>query len=236
MSSIFALNWPSDLRPLSEFHQNQFTVRITGPVECVTTSVVMARNMVNELLAFRTGRARLPDLRLQVYIDELDKLGWRGLSCRFPTSFPDIPVPLTTRKINPRGFMLPSSQARNALTRLASGLRQYYGASFKFRQTSGNTLQDIANNLEAGNLVLVSGLLAPLGFEQGLLGGHPHTMGPVIQVDYITGTISSIDTGAEPIYTARHENFMQFWGRKSRLNLYTRPYTLTVLIPDPFPA
>lgn len=230
---IIPLDWPSALRPLAEFHQNQFSLPITGPVECVTASVVAARNMVNDLLAFRTGRARLPDQNIHEYIEELDQLGWWGLPYRFPTNFPDITIPFTSTKYNPRGFMLPRSQALRALKRIAGHFRRHYGSSFSVRQSSARTLQDIARNLQDGNLVLVSGLFDPAGKEQALLGGSPHTYGPVTEVNFISSTITVIDTGSLPLTTSRFEDFNKFWGRKSMLNLYTKPSTLTILALDP---
>jgi hypothetical protein len=232
MSSIISLNWPSSLRPPGDFHQNQFAVQLTGPVECVTTTVVTARNMLNELLALKTNQARLSDLSVQEYIDTLDRLGWRGLSYRFPTNFPGISIPLTAIELNPRGFMLPRLQALNALKRIAAELRQYYGCSFAVKQTSGNTLQDIATNLREGNLVLLSGLYESSNPVQNLLGGSPHTLGPVTKIDFGTGMITLLDTGPhQPLSTVSFGNFMQFWSRKSRLNLYTKPCTMTILIP-----
>lgn len=229
MAEIVALKWPSGLRPLAEFHQSQFGVPVTGAVECVTTTVAVARNMVNELLAFRTGREPLPDLTVQEYITELDNLGWREMFYRVPTRFPDIRLPFAANKVNPRGFMLPRSQAILALRKIARRLREYYGASFRVRQTAGNTLEDIAANLEAGNLVLLSGLYEPAGKEQGLLGGAPHTYGPVTKVDFDSRTITALDTGALPFNVSSFDNFLKFWGKKSLLNLYTRPFTMTVL-------
>jgi hypothetical protein len=232
MSSIISLNWPFSLRPVITFHQNQFSVRITGQVECVTTTVVTSRNLMNEFLAFRTGLAQLPDQSVQDYIDELDKLGWRGIPLRFPTKFPVISIPLTSIKLNLRGFLLPQSQVLNTLKRISAKFKQYYGSSFVAKQTSGNTLKDIARNIQEGNLVLISGLFESNDPLQKLLGGSPHTLGPVIEVNFITSTITSIDTGIEPLRTFTFNDFMQFWGRKSLLNLYTKPYTMTVLIPD----
>lgn len=233
MSEIVSLPWPESLRPLAEFHQSQFSVRITGAVECVTTSVVAARNMLNELLASRTGKPPLASLSVQEYIAELDALGWQGIVYRVPTDFPDLSIPLISKnKVNPRGFMLPRSQARFALKRIASSLREHYGLSFRLRQTWGNTLEKLAAQVGAGHLVLVSGMYAPAGKEQGLLGGAPHTYGPVTRVDFVGRTVTALDTGALPFTTVSFDDFLEFWGKKSLLNLYARPFTMTALVPD----
>jgi hypothetical protein len=233
MSNAVSLPWPAGLRPLKEFHQSQFGVRLTGAVECVTTSVVTARNMLNELLAFQTGKPPLPDLSVQEYIAELDALGWRGILYRVPTDFPDLSIPFIFKgKVNPRGFMLPRLQARFALRRIASGLREHFGLSFRLRQTWGNSLEKLAAQVAAGNLVLVSGMYAPAGKEQGLLGGAPHTYGPVTGVDFDARTVTALDTGALAFTISTFENFLAFWGKKSLLNLYCRPFTMTALIPE----
>lgn len=233
MSGIVSLPWPESLRPLAEFHQSQFNVRISGAVECVTTSVVVARNMLNELLASRTGKPPLPYLSVQEYIAELDALGWRGIVYRVPTDFPDLSIPpISKNKVNPRGFMLPRLQAVLALKRIAAGLRGYYGLSFRIQQTWGNTLETLAAQVGAGALVLVSGMYAPTGKEQSLLGGAPHTYGPVTCVDFIARTVTALDTGALPFTTTSFDDFLEFWGKKSLLNLYARPFTMITLIPD----
>lgn len=230
MPDTISLNWPAALRAPGEFHLDQFSVRLTGAVECVTTSVAIARNMMNELLASRTGKPPLPDLIIQDYVAALDGLGWRGIFYRVPSRFPDLSIPLISKgKFSPRGFMLPRSQALFALRRLAAELRNYYGVSFRVRQTARNTLEDIAANLRAGNLVLLSGLYRAVGKEQELLGGSPHTYGPVTEVDFAAGTITALDTGASPLNVSTFEEFLHFWDRKSLLNLHTRPRTMTVL-------
>jgi hypothetical protein len=235
MATIVSLNWPASLPPLDTFHQNQRDLGpLTGEVECVTTTISTARNMMNELLALRTGaKEKLSTENVQDYVKELDALHWRGWLYRIPTDCFDIRIPfLMKESFNPRGFMLPRSQALFALRRIASEFRKHYGLSFKIRQISGNTLEEIAGHLQAGNLVLISGMFEPAGKEQGVLGGGPHTYGPVTSVDFIAGRITVIDTGEQPLTTTPFEDFLDFWGRKSFLNLYTRPFTMTVLIPD----
>jgi hypothetical protein len=37
---------------------------------------------------------------------------------------------------------------------------------------------------------------------------------------------------APVLYAMPTREFLAFWGRKSLLNLYTRPFTMTVVIPD----
>ena len=128
--------------------------------------------------------------------------------------------------------MLPRSQAIFALRRMAKGFRRHYGASFKVRQSSGNTIQDIADQVQTGNLVLISGMFEPAGKEQNLLGGSPHTYGPITEVDFDSAMITGINTGDEPLTSTSFDDFLKFWGRRSKWNLYTKPFTMTVLIPE----
>jgi hypothetical protein len=218
---------------LEDFHQSQFTLgEKTRDVECVTTAVVMARNVMNALLAFQTSRAALDDLGVEKFVSENDRLGIRGLPCRFRTDFPKVNVPFTGIAFSPRGFMLPRWQVLPALRQLAKPMRKHYGKAFRVRQGSGRKLEDIATQVRAGNLVLISGMNPPGSPEQEFLGGSPHTLGPVIEVDFDAQKITLLDTGPQAFKVDTFEHFQEFWGRKSRWNLYVKPYTMTVLIPD----
>jgi hypothetical protein len=239
MTGVVTVNWPPALRSLDQFHQNQGSVPVTGDVECVTTTIVTNRNVMNELLAYRTGHVPLPNLLVQDYTAKLDKAGMLSLPYRFPTNFPDIKIPFTDIKFNPRGFMLPRWQAKNALEQFAGEFKAYYGCSFTVKQTSGNTIPDIARNLQQGNFVLISGMNAPSPNDLGqqFLGGNPHTFGTVKEVDFTgAGTITLIDTGGAPTSTYSFQEFLDFWGRKSWINIYSKPNTMTALIPDVCPV
>jgi len=229
MDGIRFLSWPANLRNITDFQQNQFDIPITGPVECVTTTVVTTRNIMNELCAYRTGKPRLPDITVLQYISELEHIGWRSILSRVPTTFPDIYIPFGSKKINPRGFMHPRYQALRNLKRLAVELRNHYGKSYSVSQFAGKRIEDIEFHLDRGDLVLVSGMFPPIGLEQAFLGGAPHTLGPVTMVSRQNRQIVMLDTGKSPTKTFSFPDFNSFWGRKSRLDLYTKPNTITVV-------
>jgi hypothetical protein len=226
--------------PPIHYYQNQGMLPKTGLVECVTTSVVMVLNMLKDRLASDLQRPPLPDILVREYAARLDGLGLRGWSSRLPSDF-FIPAG--------RGWMHPVWQAPHALREYARELHKEYGHSFQVRQTSGNTLPDLDSALQAGNYVLVHGLWPAPGDKETLLrfGGGPHTLVPV-QVDAPAGQVLVLDpadpdpggfdpenpvTYPAPRVTVMPEaDFLAFWGRKSLLNLYTRPFTMTVAVPD----
>jgi hypothetical protein len=187
---------------------------------------------MNELCAYRTGKPRLPYLSVIKYIDELEDIGWRSILYRVPTTFPNICIPFGSKKINPRGFMHPRYQALRNLVHLAGELRNHYGISYSVSQFAGKRIEDIEFHLNRGNLLLVSGMFPPLGPEQVFLGGAPHTLGPVTMVSRRDGKIAMLDTGKTPTKTLSLSDFTNIWGRKSRLNLYTKPNKIKVISLD----
>jgi len=226
--------------PPEHYYQNQGTVPMTGPVECVTTSVVMVMNMMKDRLAQDHKESAWPDIPVKEYAARLDNMGWRGLRFRIPSSFF-----LATA----RGWMHPVWQAPIALRQWARELKNGYGSSFEVKQTSGNSLEDIGRELRSGNFVLVHGLWQVTGTKDlhYLFGGIPHTMLPV-KVDRQANKVLFLNPGAPgprmiqldkpvtfpapPLYDMPIGEFLAFWGRKSLLNLYTRPFTMTVVIPE----
>jgi len=226
--------------PPEHYYQNQGMVPKTGLVECVTTSVVIVMNMVKDRLAHDLDKPAIPDIGVEEYAAKLDGMHLSGLNYRFPSDFPLVPF---------RGWMLPVLQAPIALKQFARELEHKYGCSFKLKQTSGNTLGDISQNLHDGNFVMVHGLWPVTDPKEFLykFGGGPHTMVPV-DVDSQADKVillnpaepdpSIIDPDNPATYPAPRldnmstQDFLDFWGRKSLLNLYTRPFTMTVVIPD----
>jgi hypothetical protein len=226
--------------PPEHYYQNQGMVPRTGPVECVTTSVVMVMNMVKDRLAQDLGMTDIPDIRVDEYVQKLDQIRLAGLRYRFSSNFPLAGM---------RGWMLPFMQVPRALRQFAGELQRDYGCSFQVKQTSGNTLEEIRKTLKNGNFVLVHGLW-PVTKSMKLhylFGGFPHTMVPV-QVDYRACkvillnpaephpmTIQADDPATRPearLYEMSIQEFMEFWGRRSFLNLYARPFTMTLVIPE----
>jgi hypothetical protein len=219
------LNWPAHLRPIESFHQDQNSLpQNVADKECVTTAAVVVRNIMNEYLADISKKPALPDLLLHDYVGQTDRAGPFGLPVRIASYFPD----------TMSGMMHPRIQMPNALNQFASEFRMHYGCSFTITQTSGNSLDDIVKNLKDGNLVIVHGMREAYP-QDGLpyyLGGWPHTMGPVVKVDMDTNTIRILDTLKDEFYEESLQEFHDFWGRPSTFNLYTKPNTMTVLVPD----
>jgi hypothetical protein len=234
------------LYPPIHYYQNQGMVPDTGPVECVTTSVVMAMNMAKDRLARDFNQPPIPDISVQEYAAGLDGKKIFGLPYRIPSDF---------FLAAARGWIHPVFQAPAALRQFAQELKQKYNYphSFAVKQSSGNTLENIRENLQAGNFVLIHGLWAVSGRNDPLyrFGGHPHTMLPV-DVDDRAGKVILLNP-AEPdprkvkpgnpstyptltLDQMPMQEFLAFWGRKSILNLYTRPFTMTVVIPEPPPV
>jgi hypothetical protein len=229
--------------PPEHYYQNQGMVPRTGPVECVTTSVVMLMNMMKDRLAQERKESARPDIFVKEYAARLDGMGWRALPYRIPSDF---------FLKAARGWMHPLWQAPNALKQFARELKKEYGTSFEVKRTSGNSLEDIGRALRAGNFVLVHGLwnvTEPRDVHH-LFGGIPHTMLPV-KIDRQSNKVLFLNPGApgsrtiqldQPVtfqtpalYDMPTAEFLAFWGRKSFLNLYTRPFTMTMVIPQFIP-
>ena len=226
--------------PPEHYYQNQGMVPRTGAVECVTTSVVMVMNMMKDLLAQYHQESAWPDIPVKEYAARLDGMGWRGLRYRIPSGF---------FLAGARGWMHPVWQAPMVLRQWARELKTDYGSSFKVKQSSGNSLEDIERALQVGNFVLVHGLWLVTDKRNlhYLFGGIPHTMLPV-EIDRQANKVLLLNPG-EPsprtilvdkpvtfpipaLYAMPTGEFLAFWGRKSFLNLYTRPFTMTEVIPE----
>jgi hypothetical protein len=226
--------------PPEHYYQNQGMVPRTGPVECVTTSVVMAMNMMKDRAAHGRKETARPDIAVREYAARLDGMGWRGLRFRIPSDF---------ILKGARGWMHPVWQATNALRQFGRELEKEYGSSFEVKRSSGNSLEDIARALRAGSIVLVHGLWQVTDHRDihYRFGGFPHTMLPV-KVDRQADTVFLLNPAKpaprliQPDHLATIPapaldamptgDFLAFWGRKSLLNLYTRPFTMTVVIPE----
>ena len=226
--------------PPEHYYQNQSMVPKTGPVECVTTSVVMVMNMMKDRLAHDYKESAWPDIRVKEYTARLDGMGWRGLRYRISSGF---------FLAAARGWMHPVWQAPIALRQWAQELKKGYGISYEIKQSSGNSLEDIGRALRAGSFVLVHGLWQVTDTRgiHYVFGGLPHTMLPV-KIDRQADKVWFLNpAGAGPrtiqmdqpvpfpapaLYDMPTGEFLAFWGRKSLLNLYTRPFTMTVVSPE----
>jgi hypothetical protein len=226
--------------PPEHYYQNQGMVPKTGPVECVTTSVVIVINMIKDRLAHDLKEAPIADISVKEYAAKLDGMGLSALRYRLPSDF--------FLAIG-RGWMHPVLQVPSALKQFAKELRKRQGCTFKVEQTSWNTLDDITRNIQGGNYVIVHGLWQVTNRKevQYKFGGWPHSMVPVeidSQADKVfllnpaypdPRTIDPDNPATYPVAVLDAmptQEFMAFWGRRSILNLYTRPFTMTVVIPD----
>jgi hypothetical protein len=226
--------------PPVHYYQNQGMVPKTGPVECVTTSVVIVMNMVKDRLADDLKEAAIPDISVREYAAKLDGKGLFGWRYRLPSNFPLAMA---------RGWMHPVLQVPSALRHFARELRKEYGSSFKVKRTAGNTLEDIAQALQGGNFVIVHGLWEETNRKEVhyTFGGWPHSM-VAVGIDNQSGTILLLNPADPDPWSINPDDpstyptaglsampiqeFLAFWGRKSILNLYTRPFTMTVVIPE----
>jgi hypothetical protein len=246
---VAALPWNSALRPLEDFHQNQYTVTTgTGPVECVTTTAVSVRNIMNEYLARLSNQSPKPNLIVDSYVKQLDSMGDQGRIYRNPSNAPSIHIPLVG-DISRAGWMHPRTQMLRTLKQFASEFEQYYDCSYTVKQSSRNSYTDIAREVREGNLVIIHLMHEPQAPGQFWIGGNPHTLGPVIRID--AKEITLLDTGTDKTTTYPREEFMKSWGRSSQLRFppvrwmpewlqpklpfyyaYTPPRTMTVITPD----
>ncbi len=245
---LATLPWNSALRPIEDFHQNQYTVTTgTGPVECVTTTAVAVRNILNEYLARLSNQSPRPDLIVDNYVKQLDSMGDQGKIYRYPSHEPAIQIPLVGG-ISRAGWMHPRTQMLRMLRQFASEFEQYYGCSYTVRQSSRNSYADIAKEVLKGNLVIIHLLHDPQAPGHFWIGGNPHTLGPVIKID--AQEILLLDTGTDKTTTYPKEKFMKYWGKSSQIRFppirrlpewyqpklpfyyaYTPPRTMTVLTP-----
>ncbi|MBV6402126.1 MAG: hypothetical protein CNIPEHKO_02432 [Anaerolineales bacterium] len=243
-SPVASLNWNTALRQPKMFAQDQMTVgRKTGPAECVTTTVVVVRNIMNEYLANLSNKTPLPDLAVKDYASQTDSLGKQAWLYRVPTNVPPLPI----INIDIGGWMHPKLQMERALNEFASQFESQYGCSYTIEQSSRNSYLDIARNLREGNLVIIHGMW-DTSDPRAWIGGAPHTMGPVVEMD--AKNITLVNTDGKTL-TMTKEKFKEFWGQSSQVQIpgpkwlpewlrpklpffytYTKPNTMTVVIPD----
>lgn len=208
---------------------------------------------MNEYLSHTSTETPERYLKVERYVKESDKLGDDQWDFRVPSNAKPVNIPGG----DPQpiaGWMHPRVQLPDALDRFKNELKDRYGYSFNVKQTSWNDYTDIAGEVRDGNLVLISGMYPPEPGNQSILGGAPHTLGPVVKMD--ANTITLIDPGypsgdPKAIHTFTKDEFLDFWGRSSKIEVqagpdwlpdflkpkvsvyaYTKPNTMTVLEPD----
>jgi hypothetical protein len=152
--------------------------------------------------------------------------------------------------------MHPVVQLKTTLEKHSDELRVQYGCGYTVKQTSGNTLNDAIQEIDANHPVLVH-LMQDLSYmssnpfdknnfsvQKLVVGGGPHTA-ELIGVD--TKNVTLIDPAYPSVGSPNNlpqpalhvmpiQDFLDLWGRPSNINLYTKPNTMTVLVPDPICA
>jgi hypothetical protein len=222
--------------PPDEYFLHYFQSQGYGPTnnECVTTSVVMSMNMIEDRIA-AGGKGPIhfiADLHLEDYVRTLDQRGISGWKYRFSTNSP---LP---------GMMTPAG-AINALNDHAAELKAKYGKSYAVQLEPGRGVDDLIGNLQACRIILIHGawpisLSGPSNAQLALVGGMPHTM---LLVGYDAGSDQWLLLNpAEPWLTQRPpmppgrfyqmttQKLLEFWGRK--FLFYPPRFSITTIAPD----
>jgi len=184
------------------------------PNECVTTSTVMAMNIMEDRLG-SSGNLKA-DLRIEDFTRTLDLLGISAWRLRFSS-------------LSPLPGMMPPGGARRAMKAHAARLRRELGRSYRVETRSGLTLDDLIHALEQGTVVLLHGawqkrLSDPKDRHLALLGGMPHTM---LLAGYQPGPdtwhilnpadpwlISRAAAGPSSLFRMTTPQLVDFWGRR----------------------
>jgi len=211
------------------YYQNQGYGPTTN--ECVTTSALIAMNMMTEWVTANLGSPVESNLRIEDYAARLDNLGLRGWQYRFPTHSP---LP---------GMMHPL-QAVHALRDHARELQRKYRKSYKVNLKSGCSVNEVVFHLQQGHLILLHGAwLIRIGSAHShlaFLGGMPHTM-VLVGLDGSQGKWLFLNPGhpwpvdqntqvTPDLYSMGTVEMMNFWGR--RFLFYPPRFSITVLIPE----
>ena len=222
------------IQEASGYFLHYFQSQGLGPTnnECVTTSTVMAMNIIEDRLAASQRQGQLQyqaSLRIEDYIHDLDTRGVAGWWYRFSTKSP---FP---------GMMTPWG-ARHALRHHASLLTRIYGKSYRVELHTRRTMDDLIQALEQNKIILLHGawqkrLRDATDRHLALLGGMPHTM---LLVGYETGNDTwQLLNPAEPWLKTRSDPFqprlfrmtsgqlVDFWGRK--FLFYPPRFSITTL-------
>lgn len=211
---------PAGTPGLGDYFLHYFQSQGLGPTnnECVTTSTVMAMNLIEDRIA--AGREASPqyaaNLLLEDFIRDLDAQGFRGWLYRFSTKSP---LP---------GMMTPGG-ARRAMKAHAARLKGKYSRSYRVETLFHQTVDDLIQALEQGKIILLHGawqkkLSDAQDRHLALMGGMPHTM---LLVGYegaggfwnllnpAEPWLKSRTTGYHPhLFLMTTQQLMDFWGRK----------------------
>ena len=204
----------------AEYFLHYFQSQGLGPTtnECVTTSTVMAMNIMEDRVRAEKGSPLRFEavLLIEDYIRDLDAQGISGWRYRFSTR-------------SPLPGMMPPGGARRAMRAHAAGLKQACGRSYSVETRFHQSVDDLIQALEQEKIVLLHGAWQKkLSDAQdrllALVGGMPHTM---LLVGYESSEsfwhllnpaepwLKSRTTEYHPhLYHMTTEQLVDFWGRK----------------------
>ena len=225
------------LAPGKQYFLHYYQNQGYGPTnnECVTTSAIIAMNIMDDWLAAGLNRPSQADKILKDYTSDLDARGVWGWLYRFSTNSP---LP---------GMMTPW-QAVIALKHNANKLKKLYGKSYRVKLSARNTLKDLIQYMQDGKLMLLHGawhkrLHPPPVTDKHLayLGGGPHTM---LLVGYDGDNDSwillnpahpwPVDKTKPPVnprlYSMTTKELLEFWGRQ--FLFYPPRFAITTITPD----
>jgi hypothetical protein len=193
--------------------------------ECVTAATIQDMNMMQAILADKFGIPELVHMDLPTFATAFDA---QPLWLLRPPA--DTPVV---------GGMMHPYAAVAVMQGHADWLRTNFGCGYRVELTSGNTVDDLIENLKNGYPTSIHISQKVHLFEDGkfndyraLLGGVPHTV-MLAGYDATTDTWFILDPSpyARTDYTKWNTSqLMEQWGRK--FLLYPPRFAMTTLIPD----
>jgi hypothetical protein len=209
----------------NNFHVTQYPKPPDWPSdnECVTAATIQDMNMMQVILASKFGIPQLQQMDLPTFAKAFDEQPlWL---IRPPADAPIV------------GGMLHPQSAVLVLKGHSEWLRENYGCGYDVKLTSGNTVDDLIENLQNGYPTSIHISQNVDFFKDGkyndwraLIGGAPHTV-TLVGYDQSTDTWLILDPGNPSGYTRKPTSLlMDEWGRQ--FLLYPRRFAMTTLIPD----
>jgi len=227
---------PTPASQAEYYARDQFETSTTGGVECVTTSAVIARNIVkNQILnKLGSGAGSEPDLEPKDFANQTNSFNLFNWQYRLPSFLPLV-----------GGFMHPVLQLPHLLDHWGNELNKKYHLSFSHTLTAHNSPDGLINNLRNNQVTLVHGVWDKTFVDSSsgsfrfdiatLLGGTPHTM-PLVMYDasadhwWFYNLAWKYFHDPDPYLKLTTDQLVAFWGRHYILNTYTPPFAMTTLI------
>ena len=220
-----------------EYFLHYFQSQGLGPTtnECVTTSTVMAMNMIEDRIRAGKGSPLRFEavLLIEDYIRELDAQGIAGWRYRFSTR-------------SPFPGMMPPGGTRRAMRAHAARLKHSCGRSYSVETRFHQSVDDLIQALEEEKIILLHGawqkrlsdaqdrLLALVGGmpHTMLLAGYEHEQGFWDLLNPAEPWLKSRTTEYHPhLFRMTTEQLVDFWGR--RFLFYPPRFAVTLLSEEP---